>query len=42
MYSGNDYLEGIHSYIHREDIPEFLGGPCSVICRLCKCNMYFM
>jgi len=30
VYGGNDYLEedGIHSYIHREDIPDFLGGPC--------------
>ena len=32
VYGGNDYLEddGIHSYIHREDIPDFLGGPCPV------------
>ena len=28
VYAGNDYLEegGIHEYIHREDIPDFLGG----------------
>ena len=35
VYGGNDYLEddGIHSYIHREDIPDFLGGPCPVSCQ---------
>ncbi|XP_063682902.1 SEC14-like protein 1 isoform X3 [Bolinopsis microptera] len=36
VYGGNDYLEddGIHSYIHREDIPDFLGGPspCNIEC----------
>jgi len=31
VYAGNDYLEegGIHEYIHREDIPDFLGGPAA-------------